>query len=91
MLKWSGPANVVKSTHKLPPNPFSGWNPTEVLSKNLVASSAIQLSGLAFLHIPPFSSQKAVEGWSFPPFPFKILDFTAYAPENVLAVAELKG
>jgi hypothetical protein len=89
--RWSGAANVVKSICKLPPNPFSGWKPTMVLSKNILASHSKKDQGLAFLRIPPFATRKAVEGWSIPPFPFKTFDFTAYTPENVLAVAEQRG
>jgi hypothetical protein len=86
--KWSGAASVVKSVHKLPEGPFSGWSDDVVLSKDLVASQSIDEPKLAFLRIPPLTTRKAVEGWSVLPFPFEPYGFTAYTPENILAVAE---
>jgi hypothetical protein len=82
---------MVKSIRELPPNPFSGWNPSKILSNNVLASHSVGGHELAFLRIPPLTARKAVEGWSVPPFPFKPFDFTAHTPENILAVAELRG
>jgi len=45
-------------------------------------------SSLNFISIPPVASQKPIDVWSIPPFPFQLFDFAVYHPENVLAVSE---
>jgi hypothetical protein len=89
--KWSGAASVVKSIRELPPGPFSDWNAITILSNNLVASQSMGHHELAFLRIPPLTTREAFEGWSIPPIPFRMFGFTAYTPENILAVAERRG
>jgi hypothetical protein len=81
----------VKSIRELPPGPFSDWSDITVLGKNFITSQLIEDRELAFLRIPPLATRKAIEGWSVPPLPFKTFGFTAYAPENILAVAEWRG
>ena len=51
---------------------------------------AHQSKTIDFLHTPSAASRKLTERWSIPQFPFEVLRFVAYPPENVLAVAEKK-
>ena len=62
-----------------------------ILSKNFITSQPIEDRELAFLRIPPFTTRRAVEGWSIPPLRFEPFIFTAYTPENILAVVEQRG
>jgi len=59
-----------------------------VFGRNILASNPDPGSGIDFMCIPSATSQKPVREWSIPPFPFQVLDFTAYPAENMLAVAE---
>ena len=59
-----------------------------VLGRNMLASNPTPQSGIDFLYIPPTSSRMPINEWSIPPFQFQILDFTAYLPEDMLAIAE---
>ena len=77
---------MVENIRKFPPGPFSGWYSVTVLSKNLLVSLPAEDHGFTFLRSP----LKASEEWSIPQPPFKIFSVTAYVPENVLAVAELR-
>ena len=86
--KWSKAASVVKSAQDLPPSQPPGWGSAKYLGNGHFASDSVQQTGLAFLHIPPVTSRKPVEGWSIPPFSFPAFGCVAYPPENVLAVAE---
>lgn len=81
---------MVKSTKKLPPSqPLArSWVNAKYLGNGLLAPGSVGPGGLAFLHVPPIASQKPVEGWTIPPFPFEIFGYAVYLPENVLAVAE---
>jgi len=45
---------------------------------------------IEFLHVPPAMSQKPVERWSIPQFPFEVCQLTTYPPENIIAVVEMK-
>lgn len=82
---------MVKGTHKLPPSRYPRWDRAIGLGRNMLASHSTPEGGLDFLCIPSIASRKPVDGWSIPPFSFEVLGFTAYPPENLLAVAEQKG
>ena len=64
---------------------------TRTHGKNLIASRNVKGDTLRFLRIPPATSQKSIERWDIPPFPFNIEAFSAYPPDDILAVAEVQG
>jgi len=76
----------VKSTHKFPPGWFTGLARPRCLGDGLF----LEESGLDFLRIPPVASQKPLESWVTSPFSFVPINYTAYPPEDVIAVAEQK-
>jgi hypothetical protein len=80
----------VKSVHALPREIFSESHTITVLGENFLASHAWQDRILNFVRVPTAASQKPIEWWTLPPFPFRIERFTAHVPDNVLAVAEIK-
>jgi len=86
--KWSNAATIVKSTRKLPPDQSSYWGYFVALGRNMVASDSPPNRGFGFVYIPPVASGKPINGWTIPPFPFKVLCFVAYHPENLLGVVE---
>ena len=86
--KWSGGADMVKRTTKLPPIQSLGWDSAEYFGDGHLATDSVEDDGVTFLHIPPVTSQKPVESWSIPPFPFDVFGYAVYPPENVIAVAE---
>jgi len=54
----------------------------------MVVLDSLPNDGLDFLYIPPAASGKPIDGWTIPPFPFKVLNFAVYHPENLLGVVE---
>jgi len=85
--KWSNAGRAVKSVHELP----SGFSQLfgEVLGRNLLALvSGSQDDGIIFLRVPSAASQKQIESWSIPPFPFTDMGFTIHLPDKILAVIE---
>jgi len=82
---------MVQSTQELPPSKSVGWSNAKYSGRGHLTSSSEELNGLAFLHVPPTASQKPVEGWDIPPFPFDILSCAVYPLGNVLAVAGQVG
>jgi len=84
--KWSNAATVVESTYKLPPNKRPGRS--MALGRNILVSCSPLGVGLDFLHIPPVASKTPINGWTIPPFPFEVMDFGVYHPENILGVVE---
>ena len=48
------------------------------------------LGPLTFLRPPSVMSQKPIERWGIPPFPFNLGIFAVYPPDNLLTVAEEK-
>ena len=69
---------------------LSDWNDPVFTGRGLLAMHAHQSKTIDFLHTPSAASRKLTERWSIPQFPFEVLRFVAYPPENVLAVAEKK-
>lgn len=45
---------------------------------------------LSFIRVPPATSQKPLEWWSFPPLPFQTYTFVPYLPDGLLVVVEEK-
>jgi len=54
----------------------------------MIVSDSPPDGGLDILSIPPVASGKPIDGWTIPPFPFKVSSFAVYHPENLLAVVE---
>ena len=88
--KWSDTRKAVKSVYDLPQEIFSESHTITVLGGNLLASYIWRGRRVNFIRVPTAVSQKPIEWWTLPPFPFGIEDFAAYAPDNVFVVAEIK-
>ena len=58
------------------------------LGWNVIASYKPLGTTLTFFRVPPVQSQKPIQWWSVPPFPFVIADISTYLPDNILVVAE---
>ena len=92
--RWTGTTTKVMKNvcEVLVERPILGWNCIKTLVGDLLTLYKYSESNcLNFIRVPPAASQQPVEMWSIPPFPFKVLDFTAHAPDNLLAVAERRG
>ena len=90
MHKWSDAAVREVSLRDVPlEQPFSDWYHTKVLGGNLLASPSHDSNHIKFLRVPSARSGKQTEQWCIR-FPFTVLRYAAYPPENILAVAELK-
>jgi hypothetical protein len=91
--KWTGTAKVARKIHEVPvEHPTLGWNHIAALGGDLFAlHHPYRHDCFKVLHVPPGVSQRPVEGWSIPQFPFEVLCSTTYAPGNLLAVAERRG
>jgi len=70
--------------------PFSDWHHTKDLGRNLLISFSHDSDNIDFLHVPPATNGKRGSRWSIPQFPFKLLRYAAYPPENILVAAESK-
>jgi len=84
--KWSDAATVVEGTYKSSPDQPSGCY--TALGRNILVLESPSGVGLDFLCIPPVASGKPINGWTIPPFPFNVMDFGVYHPENILGVVE---
>jgi len=83
--------NIMKAPREVPlKQPFLGWGGTRVIGRNLIAIHTRPSNTIDFLHIPPAMSRGLPEQWSIPGLPLEVSHYTAYPPENVLAIAEDK-
>ena len=82
---------AIKSTHELHPDHASCRIYAKNLGRNILASHPMGDHGLGFLYIPPVTSRKPIDTWSILPFPFTLLCFAVYHPENLLAIDERDG
>lgn len=85
---WTGDTDTIKSTKELPPVQSVDWVDAKYFGHGYLASGSRERNDLTFLHVPPIASEKPVEGWSIPSFTYKVFDYAAYPPENLLAVVE---
>jgi len=76
--------------HELPADLSIQREYTTLHGGGLVASHKPHENDLRFFRIPPATSQKPMEWWSIPPFPFRIRAFAVYPTDGILAVAEEK-
>ena len=89
--KWSDPTNIAESLREVSlEHSLSSWNDMIFAGRDLLVMHARQSETIDFLHIPSATSQNLTERWSIPQFPFEVLRYVTYPPENVLAVAEKK-
>ena len=70
-------------------SPLSGRGGERALARNLLSISRPG-GGIDFLHVPPTMSRKPTESWGIPRFPFRVLHYAAYPPENILVVVGKK-
>jgi len=89
--KWSKAATVIKSTHKLLPDHASHWKYARNIGRNILAAYPTGNHGLGFLHIPPVTSQKPIDTWNIPQFPFALFGFAVDHSGDLIAVAERDG
>ena len=82
---------AIKSTHELHPDHASCRIYAKNIGRNMLASHPMGDHGLGFLYIPPVTSRKPIDTWSILPFPFTLLCFAVYHPENLLAIDERDG
>ena len=85
---------MVKRTHEVPvERSLLGWNPVTALGGDLLAlcRSHQHDCSQGFLRVPLVESQRLIEGCNIPEFSFDVLCSAAYAPDNLLAVSELRG
>jgi len=83
----------VKAIHKLPEEPDPERHFVRTLGWNLIAYCTMEeglIGPLTFLRPPSVMSQKPIERWGIPPFPFNLGIFAVYPPDNLLTVAEEK-
>jgi hypothetical protein len=80
----------VKSVYELPQEILSISDVITALGGNLLAFHRWKGRILGFVRVPTAVSQKPIEWWTLPPFPFSIERFAAHAPDNVFAVAEMR-
>ena len=87
--KWSNATNIVNSIRDVPlEHPFSGWDDTRFVGRNLLAIHPHNSNAADFLYIPSAMSRGLPERWSISNLPFKLLYYTAHPPENMLVVAD---
>ena len=80
----------MKSVYELPREVLSESHTTRVLGGSLLASYKWRDHTVNFIRVPTTVSQKPIEWWTLPPFPFGIEHFVAHVPDNVFVVTEMK-
>ena len=89
--RWSDTTAMSKCFRDMPLElPFSDWDHTKGLGRNLLVNISDDSDNINFLRVPSATSGEGTDRWSIPKFPFNALRYTAYPPENVLVVAESK-
>ena len=88
--KWSNAGRVAKTIHELPEELSLEQHLTTTLGWGLIAYCNTEDGSLSFLRPPPVMSQKPIEWWTIPPYPFSLKVFVAYPPDDILVVAEEK-
>ena len=78
----------MKTIHELPKELDFERHFVTTPGSNLIAFRGMEDGPLSFLRLPSVTSQKSIEQWSIPPFPFGLKVFAVYPPDNILAVAE---
>lgn len=91
VVKWTGKVEVVKRIYQVPGEPSLPPNQAVALGGDLLALSRLRRDEHPqFLRVPPGASQRPIEGWKIPQFPFDPCEFAAYPPADLLVVAELR-
>ena len=80
----------MKSVYELPREVLSASHAISILGGSLLASHVWRDYMVNFIRVPTAVSQKPIEWWTLPPFPFRIDLFAIRVPENVLVVTEIK-